>query len=414
MFTDIAGYTALMQADENQAANLLARYRKTLAAELEVNDGVLLQHMGDGSLTMFQSAVDAVQCAVNLQRTLQKEPQVPLRAGIHLGDIVVENDGVYGDGVNVASRIEQLAEPGSVVITQPVFHSIRNQRKFRVKYLGSPKLKNVLEPTRVYALRNPGLVVPERITRLITLDLRSIRSGIYIAALTGAAIILLSLILLLKKSNKTTSSELQRIIVQPLRNLTGEDAFSGLGKYAATQISQTLNETGCIEVLSTDSEDRNKSVILHGTLYNAQDFIIYQVILKNGNTGVIDHVFSPQTSPKSNPEEGLQKIIDEILGYLLVDQNSKFSTPKFSAYQDYIEGLSVIFSEPADAIEFFTKSLLKDPQFNLSKIGLVYAHYINSDYRKAESILGTLQKSATLTAFETQMANALRRARFPT
>ena len=108
MFTDVVGYTALTQRDEEAARIVRRRHREVLKAAVSSNGGDLLQYLGDGSLTTFPSVVDAVRAAIEVQRGLCQEPVVPLRIGIHQGDISYDTQGAYGDSVNIASRIQSL------------------------------------------------------------------------------------------------------------------------------------------------------------------------------------------------------------------------------------------------------------------------------------------------------------------
>ncbi len=112
-------------------------------------------------LAIFNSAIEAVECATRIQLELQQEPKIPLRIGLHTGDIVYDNEGVYGDGVNVASRIEGLAISGSILISGKVYDDIKNHREFETVSLGSFDLKNVKKPVDVYAIGNEGLTVPD-------------------------------------------------------------------------------------------------------------------------------------------------------------------------------------------------------------------------------------------------------------
>src|SRR5207247_9619651 len=108
MFTDIVGYTSMMEKDEQNAKAISDRHRKVLESCMAAYEGKILQYYGDGTLTIFGSAIHAVSCAVKIQQQLQTEPRIPLRIGLHLGDIIYDQKGVYGDSVNIASRIESL------------------------------------------------------------------------------------------------------------------------------------------------------------------------------------------------------------------------------------------------------------------------------------------------------------------
>jgi TolB-like protein/Tfp pilus assembly protein PilF len=162
VFADMTGYTALMQENELLAKSKRKRVKDVLDSTTEKYNGKILQYYGDGSLTIFKSAIDAVNCAISIQHQLLQNPKVDLRIGIHTGDVTVEDESIYGDGVNMASRIESLAVSGSVFISEKVYDEIKNQDHIQAKELGFFELKNVKVPVRVYAITNDGMVVPTR------------------------------------------------------------------------------------------------------------------------------------------------------------------------------------------------------------------------------------------------------------
>ena len=161
MFTDIQGYTALMQQDEKRAIEIRERHREIFNNTTKKFNGKILQYYGDGTLSIFNSAVDAVNCAIRMQLAFQQEPVIPVRIGIHLGDIIYSDEEIIGDGVNVASRIESLAVPGSIFISDKVYDEIKNQPKIQTQSLKTFELKNVERPVEVFAISNKGLVIPK-------------------------------------------------------------------------------------------------------------------------------------------------------------------------------------------------------------------------------------------------------------
>ncbi len=160
MFTDLSGYTALMQEDESKAREMRDRHREVLQENIKKYNGSLMQYYGDGSLSIFGSAVEAVHCAVDIQQNLYGKLQIPLRIGLHVGDIVKEDDGIYGDGVNVASRIESVAVPGAVLISDKIQDEINSHPDIATKSLGKFKLKNVKRQVEVFAVKADGVKVP--------------------------------------------------------------------------------------------------------------------------------------------------------------------------------------------------------------------------------------------------------------
>ena len=162
LFADMTGYTALMQENEVLARSKRLRLKEVLETTVGEFNGQILQYYGDGSLSVFHSAIDAVQCAMKMQQQLQATPKVDVRMGLHTGDVLIEDESIYGDGVNLASRIETLAVPGSVFISEKVFDEIRNQEGIRTVEMGYFEFKNIQRPVRVFALANGGIVVPPR------------------------------------------------------------------------------------------------------------------------------------------------------------------------------------------------------------------------------------------------------------
>jgi len=160
MFTDIVGYTAMMQEDETNANKQRDRHRQVLEQRATEFEGRTLHYYGDGAITIFNSALHAVQCAIEIQKELQ-QPKLPLRIGIHMGDVAFREDGVFGDAVNIASRLEGLAVAGGILISEKIRAEIKNHPEVQTAYVDTFELKNVHEPISIYAISNDGLKVPE-------------------------------------------------------------------------------------------------------------------------------------------------------------------------------------------------------------------------------------------------------------
>lgn len=160
MFTDIVGYTALMQQDEEAAVIMRKRHREVFEQLHRSLDGEIIQYYGDGTLSIFASAISAVTCAIEIQRLLHLGTVVPLRIGLHLGDIVFDDTEVYGDGVNFASRIESLSEAGAILMSGKFNDEIKNHSSVSTTSLGYFELKNIAQPVEVFAVSNEGIAVP--------------------------------------------------------------------------------------------------------------------------------------------------------------------------------------------------------------------------------------------------------------
>ncbi|MCZ6899148.1 MAG: adenylate/guanylate cyclase domain-containing protein, partial [Bacteroidetes bacterium] len=161
MFTDIVGYTALMGKDSNKALELIRISKEIQKPLVEQHNGKWLKEMGDGAMAQFNSALDAVNCAVAIQKSARAELDAKLRIGIHSGDVTIDNGDVYGDGVNVASRLESITDPGGIYISDNIEKAIRGQSDVQAKLLGEISLKNVDYSVKTYALQGVGLPVPD-------------------------------------------------------------------------------------------------------------------------------------------------------------------------------------------------------------------------------------------------------------
>src|SRR4026207_1387065 len=126
MFTDIVGYTAMMQADEQKAVAVIKHYNSTLDKYVKHFNGEVLNYYGDGSLCIFHNAIDAANCSLAVQKELKNEPVVPLRIGLHIGEVFFEDAKALGDGVNVASRVQSLGQENTILVSEEIHNKIKN------------------------------------------------------------------------------------------------------------------------------------------------------------------------------------------------------------------------------------------------------------------------------------------------
>ena len=141
IFADMVGYTALTQKVEKKAKELTQRHSDLMKLYVDKHGGEILQYVGDGTFCAFDGAIKAVNAALEIREVLEIEPQVNLCIGIHVGDVVFEGDEVYDDGINVAARIELLAELGTICISVVVYEEIRDKPDITAAYLGEKNLK---------------------------------------------------------------------------------------------------------------------------------------------------------------------------------------------------------------------------------------------------------------------------------
>jgi adenylate cyclase len=165
---DVQGYSRLMEADETGTLETLRRYRTAIAGLVERHDGRIVNTWGDAVIAEFASVVEAVQCAVEIQQEISNQDSDPphaspmrFRIGINLGDVMVDGSDIYGDGVNIASRLQELAEPGGVVISSSVYDQVHNKLSVGFDCLGQRPMKNVA-PVTSYRVTTGGQIAGHR------------------------------------------------------------------------------------------------------------------------------------------------------------------------------------------------------------------------------------------------------------
>ena len=164
LYADVAGYSRLTGDDEEGTHRLLSAYLDVITTTIEKHSGRTVHFAGDAVLADFSSVVDALACAVEAQRELRKrneglpdERRVQFRIGINLGDVIVDRDDIYGDGVNIAARLEGLAQPGGICISGGVYQQVKNKLELAYEFMGPQKVKNIAEPVPVFQVQlDPG------------------------------------------------------------------------------------------------------------------------------------------------------------------------------------------------------------------------------------------------------------------
>src|SRR5712691_9493525 len=195
---DVFGYSRLMGQDEEATLRTLSSHRKLIDSLIEQHRGRFVNSAGDSVLAEFASVVNAVQCAVEIQTTLKAEnaPLPPdrrmeFRIGVNLGDVMVDGEQIYGDGVNVAARLESLADPGGVCVSGKVHDEIRTKLALGYEDLGEQQVKNIAEPVRVFRVQPEADALTTRKTQRVAR--KYIRRGVLSVA--GLAIVAATVVL---------------------------------------------------------------------------------------------------------------------------------------------------------------------------------------------------------------------------
>src|SRR5262245_12548918 len=194
---DVAGYSRLMGVDEEGTYERLQTHlRELVNPKIQEHRGRVVKNTGDGFLAEFASVVDAVRCAVEVQSGMAErnaavwpEKRIEFRIGINLGDVIADGEDIFGDGVNVAARLEALAEPGGICVGRVVRDQVRDKLDYNFEDLGEQKVKNIARPVRVYALRlqnaDNASVATAPLARLVSHSTRVPRLSIVVLPFTN-------------------------------------------------------------------------------------------------------------------------------------------------------------------------------------------------------------------------------------
>ena len=250
VFTDIVGYTEISANDEESAFRLIEIQREILKPIVDEFDGNWLKEMGDGLLLSFPSSIQAVQCAIKIQTAIKPLNNLNLRIGIHQGDILQKGDDIFGDDVNVASRIQTEAPIGEIAISQKVEADISSHPKFHTNYIGSPKLKGVKQDIKVYSVSYKNENIQTSIPKQETLK----SSGILNTSMVGIIITVLISILLVYKGIdyfSTTKEDTGKtsIAILDFENIRQLNEYEWLGDDIAGSLSYRLGETPNVRII---------------------------------------------------------------------------------------------------------------------------------------------------------------------
>lgn len=249
MFTDIVGYTALMGSNEDKAFQLLRKNRDLQRPLIKKYRGEWLKEMGDGILASFNTASDAVRCAGEIQNEAKKAG-IPLRIGIHEGEVVFEGGDVLGDGVNVASRLEELAEEGCINISGAVYKDIKNKAGISIEFVEEKILKNVDEPIKVYKVQceeqEQSIEEPDKSEKTA----RKIKFFYIILAVVVAIV---ALLIWYTQPTETVVEPDKSIAVLPFANLSNDPDQEYFSDGMMDEILMHLYKIGDLDVTSRTS-----------------------------------------------------------------------------------------------------------------------------------------------------------------
>lgn len=368
MFTDMFGYTALMQENEKKAIDSRNRFRKVIEEYISKHQGKILQYYGDGALIIFTSAIESALCGVEIQQELQKPPLISARIGIHSGDIVYDGNGAYGDGVNVASRIESLSIPGGILISDKIYDEIKNHPSLPAEFLGTYKLKNVKSPVRIYALSGHGLNTP-------TVQQLKEKTGY---EEKNSVAVLPFVNMSTDPENEYFSDGITEEILNAITNVEGLKVTSRTSSFAFKGKNVDVREIGT---------KLNVNFVLEGSVRKSGNKIRITAQLINSTDGY--HIWS---EVYNRDLENIFEVQDEISKKIANKLRMRFSaasnnesliktqTTNIDAYNDYLKGMFYYYKwTPEDltrSVSFFQDAINKEKDFALPYAGLANSYVI--------------------------------------
>ena len=371
MFTDIVGYTSLSQRNEALAMELLEDHRRLVRPFFAKHNGREVKTIGDAFLVEFASALEAVRCAFDVQQSMHEnnlgraeDRRILMRIGVHLGDVIHSQNDVYGDAVNIASRIEPVAAPGGICVTEQVYALIKNKFEVPLYSVGKRDLKNVLEPIEVYTVRLPwGEVGP---AEALGLDKRRVA----ILPLTNI-------------SPDSSDAYLADGMTEEL--ITTLSGLSGLTVIARTSVMQYRNTTkGVAEI----RKELKVGTLIEGSVLKIGNRVRITVqlvdaqseghIWAQGYDRDLGDIFAVQSDIAHQVAQSLQVMV------LPAEKEriQKVPTKSTEAYTQYLRGLyhwgKRGLEDVKKAVEYFETAVKEDPSFSLGYVGLADCYEVIS------------------------------------
>ena len=419
---DVEGYSRLMGEDEDATIRTLTTYRELMATLIQKHRGRVVDSPGDNLLAEFGSVVDAVRCAVEIQEELRvRNAELPenkrmhFRIGINLGDVVEEGERIYGDGINIAARIEGLAEGGGICISGTVYDSIKNKLSLSYESLGEHTVKNITEPVRVYRMRvGPEAVVKPRPrywhkAALAALVILIVAAGAFAIwnfyfrppPIEPASVEKMAYPLPDKPS----------IAVLPFSNMSEDPKQEYFSDGLTDQIINSLTKMPHLFVIARIStftykgksvkvqkvaEDLGVRYVLEGSVQRSADRVRITAQLIDALKGY--HVWSERYDRELKDIFAIQDDITmEITKAMRIEITEgeqarlwqKRSTTNLKAYLKFLEGQSYQYRQTKEdntrARQLFEEAIALDPDFANAYVSLGYAHWLNARHGWVES-----------------------------
>ncbi|HEY2348122.1 MAG TPA: adenylate/guanylate cyclase domain-containing protein [Puia sp.] len=385
MFTDIEGYTAIMQKSEQNAVAIRNRHREIIQKEHEQFNGRIIQFYGDGTLSTFTSIVEAVQCALSMQQKFLQKPKVPVRMGLHIGDIIFNEEHIFGDGVNLTSRVESLGVAGSILISDKANEELHNHPELKTISVGTYQFKNINRLVEVFALNHEELVKPTPQSLSGKTEEKKEQESS-------------------AKPAKAKDIPFKSIAVLPFVNMSNDAEQEYFSDGIAEEIINSLTHLKDLRVAGRTSsfQFKGKNIELHelGEKLNVRT-VLAGSVRKQGNwlritaqlVNVEDgyHLWSEKYDRKMDDvfaiQDDIAMAITKKLKLTLLKNDRALMTKSYTqnteAYELYLKGRFYMTRRGASiltALQYFEKAIELDPEFALAHNGYADVNLIIAVY----------------------------------
>jgi adenylate cyclase len=366
VFTDIVGYTSLMGSNEQHAFELLQKNRSIQKPIIEELNGRILKEMGDGLMAVFETTSEAVSATLRIQEKVQEAGEYQLRIGIHMGEVIVDQEDIFGDGVNIASRVQAIAEPGRIYISEAVHNNISNKPDLMSRFVREERLKNVQQPVKIFemVMNNNRLISasPGKLSQVQ--DDREVFHDNSIAVLP-----------FINMSNDTEQEFFCDGITEEIINTLGQ--LNLIRVVARTSTFAFKNKTIDLREIGKSLDVRS---ILEGSVRKAGKRLRINTQLVNAVNGTslwsnqydreLEDIFAIQ-------EDIAQNVATAIKGFLTSEEKEVIRRPetKFEAYEYFLKGLGFFHQLfLISAVQMFKRAIEIDDQYALGYSGLADTH----------------------------------------
>jgi class 3 adenylate cyclase/TolB-like protein len=391
MFTDISGFTSLMGNDEHKAHEILKKNRALQKPIIEQFNGIWIKELGDGILASFSTVSDAVNAAFKIQEQCNAAKDFQISIGIHQGEIVWEDGDIYGDAVNVASRIQSLGVPGSVLFSKKVKDEIRNKGEFQTVSLGSFELKNVEESLEVFAISNPGFTVPKKelMKGKLKTPVKKTNKGLLVAVFV-ALLLLLSVYIFRNSIFSSAKAAIKSLAILPFDNTVNDSAILYLSDGIPENLINRFSKMTGIKVFARSATfelaDSAKKIESLRRVLNAD--VVLTGRLTKSSTGYTLNCELVDASNKNQlwgsrfelTANDIARVEDSIVASLLNPLEISLANGKTiypdekkinpAAYAEYLKGRYLSYGstpgETEKAISHFRQAISLDPKYALA------------------------------------------------